>query len=191
LAHEHGIHEIEKISKMGIKVDFCQGLDARLIDDSIAKLLSKVSWDPTIRLACDSHAMIEPVRKAVELLRWHNARPTRYMVYVLIKDTQEALERIRFLKGMDLDPHAQPYRDLDGTEPTQEQKDLARWCDMKAVYKKCTWEEYKARNISETIRKPSGTDISKEKSEAASQEGVGTRGFEPRTPYGEYRVSKG
>lgn len=145
LAHEHGIAQIEKIIKKGIKVDFCQGLDARLIDNVVAKLLAKVHWLETIRLACDSQGMIEPVRQAVELLRWHNARPTRYMVYVLINDPQEALERIRFLKSMDLDPHAQPYRDREGTEPTQEQKDLARWCNHKATYKSCSWEDYRAR----------------------------------------------
>jgi hypothetical protein len=145
LAHEHGIRQIEKIARLKIKVDFCQGLDARLIDKSVAKLLSSVKWRECIRLACDSQAMIEPVRKAVELLRWHNARPTRYMVYVLVRDVEEALDRIRFLKSMDLDPHAQPYRDLNGTEPTREQKDLARWCNHKATYKTCTWEDYVAR----------------------------------------------
>lgn len=145
LAHEHGIRQIEKISQKKVKVDFCQGLDARLIDGPIAKLLSRVHWLEPIRLACDSHSMIEPVRKAVELLRWHNAKPFRYSVYVLVKDVEESLERIKFLKGIDVDPFAQPYRDREGIEPTQEQKDLARWCNHKATFKSCTWEDYVAR----------------------------------------------
>ncbi len=36
--------------RIGIKVDFNQGLDARLIDDSVAKLLSKVKWLEPVRL---------------------------------------------------------------------------------------------------------------------------------------------
>jgi len=142
LAHEHGLQQIEKIAKKGIRVDFNQGLDARLIDNSMAKLLSRLKWIRFIRLACDSTAMIAPVRKAVELLRWNNAKSAQYMVYVLIKDVDDALERIRFLKGMYLDPFAQPYRDREGTEPTKRQKSLARWCNMKATYKSCTWEDY-------------------------------------------------
>ena len=66
---------------------------------------------------------MEPVRKAIELLRWHNATPRRYSVYVLVKDIPDALERVRFLKGLDVGPFAQPYRDLkNNTEPTQEQR---------------------------------------------------------------------
>ena len=46
LAHEHGLQQIEKMIKLGIKIDFNQGLDARIIakDKSIAELLSKVKW---------------------------------------------------------------------------------------------------------------------------------------------------
>jgi len=142
LAHQHGIEQIEKMIRLGIKVDFNQGLDARLIDDSIAKLLAKVNWEPAIRLACDSQSMIEPVRKAVELLRWHNATPTRFFCYVLVKDIGDALERIRFLKGMNIDPFCQPYRDKVGTEPTIEQARLARWVNHKAIFKTIQYEDY-------------------------------------------------
>jgi len=142
LAHKHGIEQIERMVKLGIKVDFNQGLDARLIDDSMARLLSKISWKPSIRLACDTVEMIEPVRKAVELLRWHNATPIRYFCYVLVKDIDDALERIRFLKSIYLDPFCQPYRDKDGNEPTSIQKKFARWVNHKAIFKTVLWEDY-------------------------------------------------
>jgi len=143
LAHEHGIQQIEKIAKLGLKVDFNQGLDARLIDDSMAKLLGKVKWSPSVRLACDSVSMIEPIRKAVEALRWNNVTPSRYFCYVLVKDIDDAIERIKFLKSMYIDPFCQPYRDQDGTEPTKVQCDFARWVNHKAVFKTTTWADYK------------------------------------------------
>lgn len=143
LACQHGIEQIERIVELGLKVDFNQGLDARLIDDGVARLLAKVKWLEPVRLACDSVAQIEPIRKAVELLRWHNCTPRRYFCYVLVKDVDDAIERVKFLKGIDVDPHAQPYRDKAGTEPTKEQRDFARWVDHKAVYKTVTWDEYK------------------------------------------------
>lgn len=142
LACEHGIRQIEKIIKLGLKVDFNQGLDARLIDNSMAKLLGKVKWNPSIRLACDYKAMIEPIRKAVELLRWHNATPSQYFCYVLVKDIKDALERVKFLKGIYVYPFCQPYRDKKGTEPTKEQKRFARFCNHRAVFRSTTWEDY-------------------------------------------------
>lgn len=143
LAHPHGIEQIEKMARMGLKVDFNQGLDARLIDNSMAKLLGKVKWFPSIRLACDSISMIEPIRKAVTALRWNNVTPSRYFCYVLIKDIDDALERIKFLKSMYIDPFCQPYRDKAGTEPDKEQCDLARWVNHKAVFMTTTWADYK------------------------------------------------
>ena len=144
LASDYGIKQIEKIIKLKIKVDFNQGLDARLIDDSTAKLLSKVQWLEPLRLACDSPAMMEPVRKAVENLRWHNCTPSRYFVYMLIKDIPEALERVKFLKGIYVDVFAQAYRDFkNNIDPTPDQQSFERWVNMKAAFKSVSWSDYK------------------------------------------------
>lgn len=143
LAHSYGIEQIEKIARLGVAVDFNQGLDARLIDDSMARILSRLKWLEPLRLACDSPAMIEPVRMAVECLRWQNVTPSRYFCYVLVKDIPQAVEVVRALKGMNVDPFCQPYRDPQGTEPPQEQKDFARWVNMKAEYKSRCWEDYR------------------------------------------------
>jgi len=142
LACEHGIKQLEKISDLKLTIDINQGIDARLIDNAMAKLLSKVKWSPSIRLACDSAKMIEPVRKAIELLRWHNTTPSRFFCYVLVKDVDDAVERVKFLKGMYIDVFCQPFRNKAGDEPTVEQKDFARWGNHKAVYKTVTWEDY-------------------------------------------------
>jgi hypothetical protein len=142
LAHDHGIDQLEKIAKLGLKVDFNQGLDARLIDDGIARRLSKIKWLNPVRLACDNKGQMESVRRAVELLRWHNVTPRRYFCYVLVKDVDDAIERVKFLKGMDVDPFAQPYLDKQGSLPTERQRKFARWVNHKAEFKSRTWEEY-------------------------------------------------
>lgn len=143
LACDHGIKQIEKIAKLGVKVDFNQGLDARLIDDTMARLLSKVKWLEPVRLACDTQAMIPVVHRAVEALRWHNVTPRRYSCYVLLTDDiEDALERIRFLKGLNVNPFVQPYIPPSGKPATKIQRQLARWADHKAVYYSTPWEEY-------------------------------------------------
>lgn len=145
LAHDHGIAQIEKMARLGLRVDFNQGLDARLIDASIAKRLAALRWRHPIRLACDHKGQMSIVERAVKTLRSAGATPKAYSCYVLIKDVPDALERILFLQGMGVDPFAQPYRDFSGTEPMQEQKDLARWCNMAAIRKTVPFEDYRPR----------------------------------------------
>jgi len=143
LASDHGIEQIEKIANLNVKVDFNQGLDARLIDDSIARRLSKLKWLHPLRLACDCQSQMPIIQKAVTLLRWHNTTPSRYFVYCLIEDVDEALERVRFLKGLYLDPFAQPYIDFQNKIiPTKRQKDFARWVNHKAIFKSVEWKDY-------------------------------------------------
>ncbi|MBF0189084.1 MAG: radical SAM protein [Magnetococcales bacterium] len=144
LAHDHGIDQLAKIARLNLRIDINQGLDARLIDDQIAQRLGRVKWIRHIRLACDDSSQTPAVKRAVELLRWHNANPARIACYVLIQDVDDALERIRFLKGLYVEPFAQPYRDELGTPATPEQTALARWCNHKALYKSSTWEQYRA-----------------------------------------------
>lgn len=143
LASEHGILQIEKMAGLGLRVDFNQGLDARLIDDGIAKRLGRLSWMSPLRLACDRHSQMDSVRKAVEHLRWNNVTPRRYFCYVLVRDVDDAVERVRMLKGMGIDPFAQPFIDENGSSPTREQKCFARWVNHKAEFNSRTWEEYR------------------------------------------------
>ena len=147
LAHEHGLRQIEKIGRMGIRIDFNQGLDARLIDDGVAKLLSGIKWLKPIRLACDNLSMMEPVRKAVELLRKHGATPKTYFCYVLVtEDVADALTRVEFLRGIGVDPFAQSYRNKDGERPCRQAIVFCNWVNKKSEFKSCKWEEYR-RNI--------------------------------------------
>lgn len=144
LQHEHGIEQLKKIATMDIKIDFNQGIDARMITPEIATLFGKIKWYKPVRLACDHYGMMKSVGKAVELLRYHNVTPSRYFCYCLVKDIDDALKRIKFLKGIYVDPFAQPYIAFDGTsEPSKIQRGFARWVNHKAIFKSMTWEEYK------------------------------------------------
>ena len=147
LQHQHGIEQIEKMARLGVRVDFNQGLDARMIDDGIARLLGKLQWLKPLRLACDHAGMMPVIGKAVELLRWHNVTPRRYFCYCLVQDIGDAVERVRFLKGLNVDPFAQPYIAPDGTPPTKEQRDFARWVNHKAEFKSRTWDDYRAQHL--------------------------------------------
>lgn len=146
LASDHGLKEIEKIISLGIRVDFNQGLDARIIayNPDIAKLLSKVKWDPILRMACDTYSQMEYVLKATELLRKYGATRRRYFVYILVKDISDAHKRAIELKNNKLDPFAQPYIDFrNNIMPTDEQRRFARWVNHKAIFKSVDYKDYR------------------------------------------------
>ena len=145
LASDHGIRELEKIAGSGLRIDFNQGLDARLIakDDGIAKLLARCRWLKPIRLACDTASQMPTVARAVESLRKHGASPRTYFCYVLVKDIPDALERVEFLRALKVDPFAQPFMDFTtNAEPTLEQRRFARWVNHKAIFKTQSWADY-------------------------------------------------
>ena len=145
LAHNHGLAQIEKIISLGIKIDFNQGLDARLIAENpqIAELLSKVKWAMPLRMACDTDSQVDYVVKATELLRKYRTTPSRYFVYVLVTDVSSAHNRVIALKNMNLNPFAQPYIDLKtGKMPTKEQKGFARWVNHKATFNSVEYKNY-------------------------------------------------
>jgi len=143
LAHPFGLEQIEKLAGLRVAIDFNQGLDARLIDKGVAKLLAKCRWWKPIRLACDSDGMMKPVEKAVKLLREAGATPSAYSCYVLVEDVPSAFNRVEFLRRLGVDPFAQPYRAPSGKEPSKHQKRFARWVNHKAIFKTVLWEAYK------------------------------------------------
>ena len=143
LAHDHGIAQIEKMARMGLRVDFNQGLDARLIDSGMARRLAALKWLKPLRLACDYKGQMPAVAKAVTLLRAAGARPKDYSCYVLVKDIPDALERVEFLRSLGVSPFAQPYRDFSGNnEPAEELKRFARWVNLKKCFKTTSWAGY-------------------------------------------------
>jgi hypothetical protein len=146
LAHEHGLQQIEKIIRIGIKIDFNQGLDARIIarDKSIAELLSKVKWSRYLRMACDTKSQIPFIEKALVNLNEYGFKNYRVFVYVLVKEISDALERVEFLKRKGCCLFAQPYRDFESNkEPYYELKRFARWVNHKAIFNSVEFKNYK------------------------------------------------
>lgn len=147
LASDWGLSQIEKIADLGIRVDFNQGLDARIVAENpdIARLLARVKWIRYIRFACDTKAQMSSVEKAVKHLKCNGVKPEQIFCYALVKqDTEDALERLRFLKHLNVSPFAQPYRDFEGKiQITREQRRMARWCNHKAIFKSIDYKDYK------------------------------------------------
>ncbi len=157
LAHPHGIAQIEAMAAAGMRVDFNQGLDARLLDDAAARLLARLRWRAPLRLGCDTTALLPAVRAAVEAARRHFPRAltkSNVMVYVLVRDDlDDALERVEALRELNVSPFAQPVRGRTG-EPPRQVRDFARWVNHKATFHRVPWSGYKASRAGRGTAQP-------------------------------------
>lgn len=149
LSIDYGKEQIEKIIKLGLRVDFNQDLDCRLVDDETAKMLSQVKWLQYVRFACDTSAQLPHLFRACDLLKKHGYKRDVFMNVLLTDDKHECLQRINEIKkykSLRLRPFAQPYIDFEGKRnPPQWQKDMARWCNLKQIFDTVDFKDYQPR----------------------------------------------
>ena len=149
LASDYGLQQIEKIVSMGVRVDFNQGLDARLVTDDIARLLARVKWMKRIRFGCDTPGQIAECERATALIDKYGYKGEYFFYCILLSDFKESFERVNHWKnkGGRFLPHCQPYRDLNNPRQIipQWQKDLAGWADKKWVFRSCEFKDFTPR----------------------------------------------
>lgn len=145
LACEYGISQLESMVGSGYKIDLNQGMDARLVDDRIAVILSRLKWIRFIRFSCDQKAQIEPIRRTIELLRNHGVKPYRIFIYILVtSDIADAAARVEALKGYKgINLYAQAERNERlGIMPNTAQLEFQQRYVYGGCYRTETWEEY-------------------------------------------------
>ena len=149
LASEYGLQQIEKIIRLKLRVDFNQGLDARLVTDEVARLLAKVKWIKRIRFGCDTPGQIAECERATALIDKYGYKGEYFFYCILLNDFKESFERINHwrYKGSRFLPHAQPYRDFNNPRQIipQWQNDLAGWADKKQVFRSCEFRDFMPR----------------------------------------------
>lgn len=149
LASDYGLEQIEKIAKLKLRVDFNQGLDARLVTPEIASLLAKVRWIKRIRFGCDTPAQIAECERATSLIDKYGYKGEYFFYCILLNDFKESFERVNHWrrKGRRFLPHAQPYRDINNPNQIipQWQKDLAGWADKKWIFRTCEFKDFEPR----------------------------------------------
>lgn len=148
LASDYGLEQIEKIIKLGIRVDFNQALDARLVTDDIARMLAQVKWIRYIRFGCDTPGQIAEVEKAGNLICKYGYKGYIFL-YCILLDFKESFARVSHWRGSDIYlPYCQPYRPLDkqSYKVPLWQKDLAQWVNRKWFYNACEFADFKPRN---------------------------------------------
>ncbi len=148
LAMPSHIKKLQKYIDKGWRMDFNQGLDARLINKENAELLAKIKYKEMIRFAWDNIKDETEIIKGLEFIIKAGIRPRNITVYVLIGfDTtfEEDLYRIQRLRGIkdEQGPVKAYIMNYNNELKSRKYKDFMRWVNNPWIFKSCTWEEYK------------------------------------------------
>ncbi len=138
---------LERIMELKLKVCFVQGLNIRIITDEQAELLAKCNYQNSkfnqkyLTFAWDRYNDGKIVMNGIN--RCINAGiPAKHMqFFVLIGfDTNhdQNMERVMKLRELGCMPFVMPYNKFD-----EYQKAFTRWVNNRAVFKSCTWNQYK------------------------------------------------
>lgn len=126
-----------------LSVDFNQGLDIRLLDEDVAKLLARVKFHAGYRFAFDNSNMADLIKEKCDLLKSvginirHN---TQFYVYCdSDQDYDDAVWRCRYLKELNTNPFVQYNIDKN---PTKRINQLRRWANRKQAFWAFDIEDY-------------------------------------------------
>lgn len=89
---------LREVEELNLRVDFNQGLDARLISEEVTKRISRLKIDRFIRLSYDYRQMKVHVKKAIDLLKSQGIDGRNILVYALYNFTdspQDLFERTK------------------------------------------------------------------------------------------------
>ena len=89
---------LKEIKELDLRVDFNQGLDARLLSKEVVMRISQLKIDRFVRLSYDYKQMKPYVREAIKLLKSHGSNGRNILVYALYNFTdspQDLFDRIK------------------------------------------------------------------------------------------------
>lgn len=139
-----------RIIELNLKVCFVQGLNIRIITDEQAALLSKCNYQNSkfnqkyLTFAWDKFNDGKIVKAGIDRCVKAGIPTSHMQFFVLIgfdSTHDQDMERVMTLRELGCFPFVMPY---DKFNPYQ--KSFARWVNNRAVFKSCTWDDYKYRN---------------------------------------------
>ncbi|MCR5330855.1 MAG: radical SAM protein [Lachnospiraceae bacterium] len=145
LACPQHIELLDQAARSGAKVDFNQGLDARLLNDKNMEVLQRIRLK-SVHFAYDRYQDREIIEKQ---LRWFHEETGcskdkgKVTVYILVNyDTtlQQDIERIQFCRALRFSPYPMIY-DKEHADPVYRR--LQRWCSNYIFWKTPSFEDYR------------------------------------------------
>jgi len=154
LAHSDRKKIIKKLQETGKPFEFKQGIDLRLINDRIAKLLNESKYAGEYTFAFDD---IEDKAKILNKLKiWRKYNQSRLQFYVLagydkennyghqfwVNDIANTFERIKILMQHRCLPYIMRYKEYENSPFRGMYINIAGWCNQPHLLKKMSFREY-------------------------------------------------
>lgn len=154
LACRQHLELLEQLAESGAVVDFCQGLDARFINEKNLEVLSRIKIK-ALHFAFDfmknEKRIINGLRLAKEKLKTNSSNAIVYMLTNFDTTIKEDLYRVRMIKNAGWLPDVRVYR-KNSLPKRHILRDLQRWCNNRFVYGSCDFFDYVPRSDGKKIR---------------------------------------
>lgn len=143
-------HLVEIIG-LKLKVCFIQGLNIRIITAEQAELLKQCNYTNSkfnqkyLTFAWDRYNDGKLVRKGIDICNKAGIPCNHMQFFVLIgfdSTPEQDMDRVMTLRELGCMPFVMPYNKSDPY-----QKAFTRWVNNRAVFKSCTWQEYKYKSV--------------------------------------------
>lgn len=143
---------IHQLIESKANINYCQGLDARFIDDDISKLLCKTKIK-MVHFAFDLIKNEDRILKGLKIFANYFEKDDRSKrVYILTNfntSIQEDYYRVKKVIELGYSPYVMIYQ--KGTHP-QFLTDLARWANSMFLYRSTSFADYSPRTDGKTMK---------------------------------------
>lgn len=144
-----------RIIELKLRVCFVQGLNIRIITPEQADLLRQCNFQNSkfhekyLTFAWDRYNDGKLIMKGIKICNDAGIKSSQMQFFILIgydSTPEQDYSRVMTLRDLGAMPFVMPYKKDDPY-----QKAFARWVNKRAVFKSCSWEEYKYKNKSENL----------------------------------------
>lgn len=138
---EHFTEMCQELQAVGLSVDFNQGLDIRLVDDKVCRLLKQLKFKNELRFSFDQPELTPIIKEKVKLLNKHEIRK-HYFFHVLVgfnTTFEEDLDRLYLLKALDCRAYVMRHQNTPREKRYQR---LAQWSNQFWTFMKYSFEDF-------------------------------------------------
>ena len=154
LAHSDREKIIKKLQETGKPFEFKQGIDLRLINDRISKLLNESKYAGEFIFAFDDIKDKKEIEESFKIWRKYNKSKIKFYVLAAydrnfkydnkfwINDIINTFERIKFLMRHKALPYIMRYKEYENSPFRGMYVNIAGWCNQPHLLTKMSFREY-------------------------------------------------
>jgi hypothetical protein len=155
LAYEKREDILQELIDKRIRCNFNQGLDIRLVNEQIAKLLSQLNYEREYIFAFDDVKYKSIMDEKIQLLQKYITKEWRIKLFVLVgfnSTIEEDLVRVEWCRQHKVLPYIMRHEKCWQSDNQNFYTDLASWCNQPSLFKKMTFEPFMRKRTTNVER---------------------------------------